>query len=361
MGALPPDGRGLRLLGAEPADDRRRSCARSRRRSARRRWPATAAAPTSTTRTASTRTARRGSRRPRSAARWARSARTPTATPTATCSPTRRTGSGPPSRRSSPARPSSCSGTRSSPDAAGPGAHRGGASLMRDSLWLQPAEHHLMSIRYKRASGSASTAAATGRRAGSGSGDPAADGTAPSIRHAAPTRTATATPVAGVLDPRDERADARRRLPLPVSRALLAHAPLSVLRYVNNGGGGWGDPFQRDPELVKRDVRDGYVTIEGAARDYGVVVAGDPEEDPEGLSSTRRRPHACATSGLPGERRARRARGVGRDRAPARRAASAASRRARAARRRRVRRRGGSRSGGRDARDSEWARRRGRR
>jgi N-methylhydantoinase B len=31
------------------------------------------------------------------------------------------------------------------------------------------------------------------------------------------------------------------------------------------------------------DVRDGYVTIAGAARDYGVVVLGDPDEDPEGL------------------------------------------------------------------------------
>jgi N-methylhydantoinase B len=30
-------------------------------------------------------------------------------------------------------------------------------------------------------------------------------------------------------------------------------------------------------------VRDGYVTIAGAARDYGVVVVGDPEFDPEGL------------------------------------------------------------------------------
>jgi N-methylhydantoinase B len=26
------------------------------------------------------------------------------------------------------------------------------------------------------------------------------------------------------------------------------------------------------------------VTIEGAARDYGVVVTGDPERDPEGIS-----------------------------------------------------------------------------
>ena len=42
--------------------------------------------------------------------------------------------------------------------------------------------------------------------------------------------------------------------------------------------------MERNPERVKRDVRDGYVTIAGAARDYGVVVVGDPDEDPEGLT-----------------------------------------------------------------------------
>ncbi len=41
--------------------------------------------------------------------------------------------------------------------------------------------------------------------------------------------------------------------------------------------------MQRDPERVKRDVRDEYVSIEGAYRDYGVVVTGDPLNDPEGL------------------------------------------------------------------------------
>jgi len=43
---------------------------------------------------------------------------------------------------------------------------------------------------------------------------------------------------------------------------------------VNNsgGGGGWGDPFARDPAYVLEDVLDGYVTLEGAARDYGVAV-----------------------------------------------------------------------------------------
>jgi len=38
------------------------------------------------------------------------------------------------------------------------------------------------------------------------------------------------------------------------------------------GGGGWGDPFARDPDLVLCDVRDGLVSVEGARRDYGVVV-----------------------------------------------------------------------------------------
>lgn len=41
------------------------------------------------------------------------------------------------------------------------------------------------------------------------------------------------------------------------------------------GGGGWGDPVERDPELVLRDVRDGLVSIAEAARVYGVVLNAD--------------------------------------------------------------------------------------
>jgi N-methylhydantoinase B len=58
----------------------------------------------------------------------------------------------------------------------------------------------------------------------------------------------------------------------------------SFLRIVSNGAGGWGDPLRRDPGRVLIDVRDGYVSIAGAARDYGVVVRGDPDHDPEGLA-----------------------------------------------------------------------------
>ncbi len=39
-----------------------------------------------------------------------------------------------------------------------------------------------------------------------------------------------------------------------------------------NAGGGYGDPLQRDPELVLGDVLDGYVTLAGARADYGVVI-----------------------------------------------------------------------------------------
>jgi N-methylhydantoinase B len=44
------------------------------------------------------------------------------------------------------------------------------------------------------------------------------------------------------------------------------------------GGGGFGDPFARDPALVERDVRRGYYTVEEAARLFGVVLAGEPAE-----------------------------------------------------------------------------------
>jgi N-methylhydantoinase B len=38
------------------------------------------------------------------------------------------------------------------------------------------------------------------------------------------------------------------------------------------GGGGWGDPLQRDPERVRWDVREGYVTLDAARAAYGVVL-----------------------------------------------------------------------------------------
>ena len=45
-----------------------------------------------------------------------------------------------------------------------------------------------------------------------------------------------------------------------------------VFRHVLAGAGGWGDPLERDPAAVLRDVRNELLSPEKAAADYGVVV-----------------------------------------------------------------------------------------
>ena len=45
-----------------------------------------------------------------------------------------------------------------------------------------------------------------------------------------------------------------------------------VVRWVLPGGGGWGDPLEREPERVLRDVRNQIISIESARTDYGVVI-----------------------------------------------------------------------------------------
>jgi len=52
------------------------------------------------------------------------------------------------------------------------------------------------------------------------------------------------------------------------------HEPGEGYAYRYGGGGGWGDPLERDPRHVLDDVLDEYVTPEGARRDYGVVLTG---------------------------------------------------------------------------------------
>jgi len=49
-------------------------------------------------------------------------------------------------------------------------------------------------------------------------------------------------------------------------------ASKDVLVNCSGGGGGWGDPFKRDPEKVLADVRNGYVSLASARQAYGVVI-----------------------------------------------------------------------------------------
>src|SRR5581483_2267647 len=45
--------------------------------------------------------------------------------------------------------------------------------------------------------------------------------------------------------------------------------PGEILLAKKQGGGGWGNPYERDPELVLRDVLDEYVSLRSAREDYG--------------------------------------------------------------------------------------------
>jgi N-methylhydantoinase B len=52
-----------------------------------------------------------------------------------------------------------------------------------------------------------------------------------------------------------------------------------VVRVRTTGGGGWGDPFEREPELVQRDAIEGKVSLAAARDDYGVVLVPDGRAD----------------------------------------------------------------------------------
>jgi N-methylhydantoinase B len=53
----------------------------------------------------------------------------------------------------------------------------------------------------------------------------------------------------------------------------------TLIRIRTTGGGGWGDPLDRDVERVVRDVAWAKVSRAGAAADYGVVITG-PDDEP---------------------------------------------------------------------------------
>jgi N-methylhydantoinase B len=65
------------------------------------------------------------------------------------------------------------------------------------------------------------------------------------------------------------RADERRLAPMSDGNVLRRG---DVLRLATSGGGGWGHPWDRPLERVRRDVLAGVVSLDAARTDYGVVV-----------------------------------------------------------------------------------------
>jgi N-methylhydantoinase B len=62
------------------------------------------------------------------------------------------------------------------------------------------------------------------------------------------------------------------RIELPSKLDLLPVESGDRLLYITAGGGGWGDPLERDPEVVRRDVSRGFVSLDRARSSYGVVL-----------------------------------------------------------------------------------------
>jgi N-methylhydantoinase B len=85
---------------------------------------------------------------------------------------------------------------------------------------------------------------------------------------------------------------------LPTTQPLTWPAGTEVL-YMTAGGGGWGDPLDRDPARVLRDVREEYISEAKAKEQYGVVFTTD-----------RAAVDAAATTALRREMRALQARGT---------------------------------------------------
>lgn len=127
------------------------------------------------------------------------------------------------------------------PDTGGPGRHRGGLSLMREYRIL--CEEAILSIRSDK------------RRYpphglfGGGTG-------APSMNLINPQCENKLLPVLMTEVERLKRGD--------------------VYLHIMAGGGGYGDPFDRDPIDVLDDVIEEKVTIKHAEDAYGVVIVADP-------------------------------------------------------------------------------------
>jgi len=123
------------------------------------------------------------------------------------------------------------------PDSGGPGLHRGGCGVVRDVRVL--AEKAELATRMENTL--VAPYGVAGGRAG---------------------RTGRITLNPGTPEEREL---------LPLGDGIVLKRG-DLLRLETCGGGGWGDPLERDPERVRTDVARGFVTARGALDDYGVVL-----------------------------------------------------------------------------------------
>ncbi|MFZ0665934.1 MAG: hydantoinase B/oxoprolinase family protein [Acidimicrobiales bacterium] len=169
-------------------------------------------------------------------------------------------------------------------DSAGAGYNRGGAGIVKDTYWFTESEHQVCAPKVKSPSGQ-------GVRGGGDGGlasfhiwedEPLTGDLLRLPLHGPVYRRST--PVTGMIDPETLEPAADGEYRHWGARPSWKACAGSVLRFRSCAGGGWSDPLDREAERVVRDVRDGYFTLGAAQARYGVVITGDPENDPEGLA-----------------------------------------------------------------------------
>ena len=82
-----------------------------------------------------------------------------------------------------------------------------------------------------------------------------------------------------------QRLKSKGRQSVPYSDRLVLELP---------GGGGYGNPLERNPARVAADVADGLITIDDARSAYGVVVSPDGSVDPDATKALRAGPAESA-------------------------------------------------------------------
>ncbi|MDV6247194.1 hydantoinase B/oxoprolinase family protein [Rhodococcus opacus] len=171
------------------------------------------------------------------------------------------------------------------PDSGGAGYHRGGAAVRRETYWHVDGEHFITPLRTKDHCGFGANGGKDGSLAAVWAFDPEV-ANVPGRAGSVPLDNelyARSRPIAGLLDP-DTKLQTGELSYHHYGSSAWKFEKGTVMRVLTNGAGGWGDPLTRKVESVVADVRNGYVTIEGAAANYGVAILGDPYNDPEGLT-----------------------------------------------------------------------------
>jgi N-methylhydantoinase B len=168
-------------------------------------------------------------------------------------------------------------------DSAGPGMHRGGTGILKDSYWPTAVDHHVCTTKVKTTSGFGVYDGGDGGMSGIWlwrdyplTGESSRLPVSGAIYR-------NSTVVAGLVDSATKAPDPEGKFFHWGSSRSWTASGGALVRFINCGGGGWGDAFEREPKSILDDVRDGYVSIEGAAQDYGVIITGDVDHDPEGL------------------------------------------------------------------------------